>query len=101
MNTNFLQTLMTVGVAISGLMTSLLIALGCKHNALTNALDCTNTTAPLWLAPYLVTAAAVLGVVKLILGAFEGKLVKPTVPVVPDGQGAPGVVTVSQVKTPS
>lgn len=100
MNTNFLQTLMTVAIAISGMLTTLLISMGCTHNAVSGALDCANSTAPLWLAPYLVIVASVLSVVKLILGAFEGKLTKPTVPVVPDGQGKPGVVTVSQVKTP-
>lgn len=100
MNTNFLQTLMTTVIAVAGLLTTLLLSVGCTHNAVTQAIDCANTSAPTWLAPYLVIVASILSFVKLILGAFEGKLTKPTVVVVPEGQGKPGVVTPSQVKAP-
>jgi len=81
MNTNFLQTLMTVLMLLSSFGTSILLGFGCTANQITGAVDCSASTAPLWLAPYLVIAATVLGIVKMVLAAFEGKLTAPTIPV--------------------
>jgi len=100
MNTNYFQTLMTTAIALLGVATAVLVSMGCTH-ALNGALDCSNSSAPIWLAPYLVIAASIISFLKLILGAFEGKLTKPTVPVVPNGEGKPGVVTEAQVKSNS
>ena len=80
MNTNFFQTILTVLALVSGLLSSLLISLGC-HLLPNGNMDCTTNTAPVWLAPYLIMAVPALTMIKLILGAFEGKLTKPTVTV--------------------
>ena len=87
MNTNLFQTILTVIITASGLISSLLVSLGCKASPITGALDCTAANAPIWLIPYLVGAATVLGIAKLLLAAFEGKLAKPTV-AVPKGKEA-------------
>lgn len=78
MNSNLFQTILTVLIAVQGLASSLLVSLGCKQDAL-GSLDCAVSSAPVWLVPYLVMAATVLGFVKLIIAAFQGKLAKPTV----------------------
>jgi hypothetical protein len=81
MNTNLFQTIATVLMAVASIGSTLLVAMGCSQNAL-GALDCsTATNAPVWMVPYLVIAASVLGIIKLVLAAFEGKLTAPTVPV--------------------
>lgn len=87
MNTNFLQTLMTVLILLSSFGTSILLGFGCIANPITGAVDCSTSNAPVWLAPYLVFAATGLGIVKMIVAAFEGKLTKPTV-AVPAGKEA-------------
>ena len=81
MNTNLFQTLLTVAVTVSGILSSILVSFGCSAAPLTGALDCSHSSAPIWLVPYLVGTASVLGIVKLLLATFEGKLALPTVTV--------------------
>jgi hypothetical protein len=88
MNSNLFQTILTVLITISGLATSLLVSMGCTDVA--GSLNCATSSAPTWLAPYLVMAASVLGVVKLIVAAFTGKLTAPTAVV--STSGAAGTV---------
>lgn len=77
MNSNLFQTILTVLTTVSGLATSLLLGLGCHEVA--GAVTCVGSTAPAWLLPYLAGATGILGVVKLIISAFNGKLTAPTV----------------------
>lgn len=72
---------MTTIMTICGVLTTLLVSLGCKADAVSGAMDCSTAAGPTWLIPWLVGIAAVLGPIKLILAAFEGKLTAPTVPV--------------------
>lgn len=76
MNSNYFQTILTVLVTVSGIATSVLLSLGCHE--LGGSISCVASNAPTWLAPYLVIATSVLGVLKLIIGAFTGKLTAPT-----------------------
>jgi hypothetical protein len=76
MNSNFFQTILTVLVTVSGLATSILVTLGCHEIA--GSVSCVGSTAPSWLVPYLAIAASVLGALKLVIGAFTGKLTAPT-----------------------
>lgn len=78
MNTNLFQTILTVIMTVCGVLSTVLVSLGCTANA-TGALDCSNASGPTWLVPWLVIIAAVLGPIKLILASFEGKLTAPTV----------------------
>ena len=78
---------MTVAMLISSFGTSILIGFGCVANQVTGAVDCSASSAPVWLAPYLVFAATGLGIVKMLLAAFEGKLTKATI-AVPKGSEA-------------
>jgi hypothetical protein len=89
MNSNFFQTILTILITVSGLATSALLSLGCKDIA--GTLNCATSSAPSWLAPYLVVIASALGFTKLIIAAFTGKLVAPTVVV--SKSGAPGTVS--------
>lgn len=80
MNSNLFQTILTVIISVCGILTTILVSLGCTANA-TGALDCSTASGPTWLVPWLVIVAAILGPVKLILASFEGKLTAPTVAV--------------------
>lgn len=70
MNLNFLQTILTVLSAVSLAGSTILIAFGCSVTDA--AVDCSMTTAPAWLVPYLMVGAAVLQVVKLVVKTFQG-----------------------------
>ena len=94
MNTNLFQTILTVLITISGIATSLLVSMGCTQSV-NGSLNCATTSAPAWLVPYLVIAASVLGIVKLIIAAFDGKLSAPTVAV--SKTGTTGTVTADQI----
>jgi hypothetical protein len=94
MYSNIFQKIMTAaGVALTAI-TFYLLQAGCVQTA-AGALSCTATTAPTWLAPYLGATAAIVGVAKLIVDGFTGKLTHATVPVT--NTGAPGTVTPAQV----
>jgi hypothetical protein len=93
MNSNLFQTILTVLITVSGLATSILVSMGCVDVA--GSLNCATSSAPTWLAPYLVMIASALGIVKLILAAFTGKLTAPTVVV--STTGAPNTVRPSSV----
>lgn len=77
MNSNLFQTILTVLLTACGIVTSILLGLGCTQDV-AGAVSCAASSAPSWLAPYLVIAASALGIVKLITGAITGKLVLPT-----------------------
>lgn len=79
MNSNLFQTILTVAITISGFLTTILLALGCKDVA--GAIDCSTASGPTWLIPYLVIAATVSGFLKLIIKFFQGKgaLINPTI----------------------
>ena len=94
MNSNLFQTILTLAITISGIATSVLLSLGCHDVA--GAISCVGSTAPAWLAPYLIIATSFLGILKLVIAAFSGKLVKPTV-VVSDS-GKPGTVSPAAVR---
>ena len=80
MNTNFLQTLLTVVTGVLSFATYLLVSFGCVQDVVSGKLDCSTAAgAPAFIAPYLGMVAAGIVVVKLVLAAFEGKLTKPTV----------------------
>lgn len=82
MNTNLFQTLMTVVMLILSGITGLLIKMGCTENVVTGAIDCSVASgAPTWLTPYLGMAAFGIGILKMVIAFFEGKLTKPTVAV--------------------
>jgi hypothetical protein len=89
MNSNLFQTILTVLLTACGVVTSILLALGCTQDV-TGAINCAASSAPEWLVPWLVVAASALGIVKLITGAITGKLVAPTAVV--SKSGAPGTV---------
>ena len=89
MNSNLFQTVLTVLLTACGVLTSILLALGCTQDV-TGAINCAASSAPEWLVPWLVVAASALGIVKLITGAITGKLVAPTAVV--SNSGARGSV---------
>ncbi len=93
MNSNLLQTILTALLTISGIATSILLSVGCQDIA--GSISCVASNAPTWLVPYLGIAASVLGIVKLVLAAFNGKLTAPTVVVSDSGKA--GTVTPAQV----
>lgn len=95
MNTNLLQTILTIMITFSGIVTTLLLNAGCTASS-SGALDCAKANVPSWLTPYLIGITAVLGVVKLLIAAFDGKLVKPTAVI--SNSGAPGTVSPQAVQ---
>jgi hypothetical protein len=95
MNSNLFQTILTLAITVSGIATSILLSLGC-HTDVAGAVNCVGSNAPSWAAPYLVIITSVLGILKLIIAAFNGKLTAPTVVV--STSGAPGTVSPMQVK---
>ena len=84
MNSNLFQTILTVLLTLCGVATTILLSFGCTQDA-AGAVSCAASSASTWLAPYLVIAASALGIVKLITGAFTGKLMLPTVAVTKSG----------------
>jgi hypothetical protein len=89
MNSNLFQTILTVLLTVCGIVTSILLGFGCTQDA-AGAVSCAASSAPSWLAPYLVIVASALGIVKLITGAITGKLTLPTAVV--STSGASGTV---------
>jgi hypothetical protein len=81
MNTNLFQTILTVLITISGVVSSILVGLGCKADAVSGALNCDTASVSTQFLPWLAGVASILGIVKLLLAAFEGKLTSPTIPV--------------------
>lgn len=75
-NTSIFQTILTALITISTLVGGVLLSLGCHDIA--GSISCVGSNAPTWLSPYLIIATSVLGIIKLITSAFEGKLVKQT-----------------------
>lgn len=82
MNLNFLQTILTLLSTIALTGSTILAAFGCKVSELTGAIDCAASTAPAWLIPYLVMAAAALNILKLVIKPLQGKgaFTAPTIP---------------------
>lgn len=70
MNSNLFQTILTVLLTACGIVTSILLGFGCTQDA-AGAVSCAASSAPSWLAPYLVITASALGIVKLITGAMR------------------------------
>lgn len=98
MNTNLFQTILTtVGIVLAGI-TTILLSMGCTTLA-TGALSCATTSAPTWLAPYLITIVAIINIVKVIISAIGGKLAAPTAVI--NNSGAAGTVTPAQVASTS
>ena len=89
MNSNLFQTILTALLTLCGVATTILLSFGCTQDV-AGAINCAASTAPTWLAPYLVIAASALGIVKLITGAITGKLVAPTAVI--STSGASGTV---------
>jgi hypothetical protein len=97
--TNILGTISAFITIILGVMVNVL---GCKVDAITNTEVCTASFLPPWAAGVAMVSFAVLTLLSKILrpgGGLHGLIAKTAV-VVPDGQGKPGVVTPSQVKSP-
>lgn len=76
MNSNLFQTILTVLTALSAIAASILLSLGCHDVG--GSITCIASNAPTWMVPYLGIAASILGILKLVIGAFTGKLVAPT-----------------------
>lgn len=83
MNSNFFQTILTAAITVSALITSVLLILGCHD--IGGSISCVASNAPTWLIPYLGIAASGLGILKLVIGAFTGKLTAPTAAVSKSG----------------
>lgn len=99
MNSNLLQTILTVVTGIVTFATLLLTSFGCHDTGIAGtALDCANSSAPTWLIPYLGTAATALVFLKLIISFFQGKLVAPTAVIATTNE--PGTVHPSAVVPP-
>lgn len=94
MNSNLFQTILTVMITLAGIATSVLLSMGCHDVA--GSINCVGATAPTFLLPYLGIAASVLGVVKLLIAAFTGKLTAPTAVVSDSGKA--GTVSPAAVK---
>lgn len=97
MNSNLFQTILTAAITICGILTSILLSVGCTTLP-TGALDCSASTLGATWIPYLAIIASALGIVKLIVAAFQGKLVAPTAVVATTG--APGTVHPADVVAP-
>ncbi len=89
MNSNFFQTMLTILLTISGIATTALLNMGCHD--VSGSLNCIGATAPTWMLPYLGSFATILGILKLVIAAFTGKLTAPTVVV--SNSGMPGTVS--------
>ena len=76
MNSNYFQTILTVVAGILAMATTILLSMGCTDIA--DKISCVASSAPTWIAPYLAIAASAIGVLKVIIGAFTGKLTKQT-----------------------
>lgn len=98
MNNNFFQTLITVALTISTIVTAILLNMGCTETAA--GLSCTGANVPTWISPYMMMITSALGILKLVIAWFEGKLVRPTAVVVPASEARAGVVTEAQVAAP-
>lgn len=94
MNTNLFQTILTTaGLILAGVAT-VLIHMGCTTLP-DGSLSCAVNSAPIWLAPYMVSIASLLGIAKLIIGYLTGKLAAPTAIISDSGKA--GTVTPAQV----
>lgn len=65
MNTNTIHNILNALLAIMGVATSILVSMGCTNVA--DKLDCSASTAPEWLLPWVVGAAGVIGTIKVIM----------------------------------
>ena len=82
-NSNLFQTILTVMLTVTGIATSVLLNMGCHD--VSGTINCVGSTAPSWLLPYLGIIATALGILKLIIAALTGKLVKPTAVIATNG----------------
>lgn len=85
MNTNMIHNILNALVAFMGIATSILVSLGCTNIA--DKLDCSASAAPEWLLPWVVGAAGVIGVIKVVMNLVRdgfGGLFKQQPPVASD-----------------
>jgi hypothetical protein len=95
MDSSKIQSVLTMLMTAIGSITYLLVSYaGCKEIA--GAIDCTASTVPTWLVPYLVVIGTLVGGAKVVLSLFTGKFWAPTVPV--STTGKPGTVTADQIR---
>lgn len=75
MNSNLFHNILNATGAIIGLLTTILVALGCKLNDVTGALDCSgSTTIPPSLIQYFVAATTVIFFIKGIMNLMRDGL---------------------------
>lgn len=86
MNTNMIHNILNALMAVLGIATSILVSMGCTQLA-DGKLDCSASTAPEWLLPWVVGAAGIIGTIKVIMNLVRdgfGGLFKQQPPVATD-----------------
>lgn len=85
MNTNMIHNILNALMAVMGIATSILVSFGCTNIA--DKLDCSASSAPEWLLPWVVGAAGIIGGVKVVMNLVRdgfGGLFKQQPPVATD-----------------
>lgn len=107
LNTNTIHNILNALLAVVGIATTVLVALGCSSDVATGVLDCTKAPVSEGFLAFLVGAAGVIGAIKTIMNLVRdglGGLIKQQPPVASDVKTV--VVTgsadsVTEVKTAS
>lgn len=101
-NTSTLQSVILTITAVISAVSSGLVWLGCKTDAL-GSLTCNINDLPSWLppslAPWVIGTASVLAVAGLVIRKVQGILTTPVAPI--SSSGAVGTVTQKQVDSVS
>ncbi len=101
-NNSTIQSIILTITAVTGFVSTFLVWLGCKADAIGN-LTCNVNELPTWLpptlAPWVIGTASALAVVGLIIRKVQGILTTPVAPI--SSSGAPGTVTQKQVDSKS
>lgn len=105
MNTNSIHNILNAILALLGIVTPILVKLGCTETG--DTLNCANASVPEWVLPWLLGLAGAIGVIKVVMNLVRdgfGGLFKQQPPVATDMKTV--VVTgdkdsVTEVKTTS
>ncbi len=94
LNLDAFQSYITFAIAAQGGLVWLLSRAGCVADSI-GIFNCTASTAPTWLLPYLPIGITSLAILKVIISFTQGKLTAKTAVI--DKSGVSGTVTQAQV----
>jgi hypothetical protein len=98
LNLDAFQSYITVAIAAQGGLIWLLSKAGCVADA-AGVFNCTASTAPTWLLPYLPIGITILAILKVVISFTQGKVIAKTAVI--SSTGAAGTVTQKQVDSVS